>query len=377
MRLPGLTRGCAGAALLWLAAAAPGCGRPHSARPAWTTLDLASDAAFEDVFFADSLHGWMVGGGYQIEGGIIGRTQDGGITWRFTSGLTSGGPGTSRSGIGAVRFFDGARGCAVSGDGQIFLTADGGDHWRAVRYGYGAALNALDFVDGSTGWAAGAGGVFRTDDGGENWRQVFRSTSENGYLWASAIDFVDRDHGWLAGQVGTLARTSDGGETWTRVSTPLGPEEKPHLFALHFPDPQNGWVVGENGTILHTADGGATWVRQTRGVPGPTVVRRTARNAREQMIEELGIDPHGLQLFLTSVCFLDAERGWAVGNYQTEGRAVVLRTDDGGQNWSVDGGLAGYDLRAVFFADSAHGWAVGNRTREVPQAMLRYAVSAR
>jgi photosystem II stability/assembly factor-like uncharacterized protein len=367
---------CLGA--LWLASAALlACGRPHAARPSWTALDLASDAEFEDVYFADSLNGWVVGGGYQIQGGIVGRTQDGGVSWRFTSGLASEWPGVSSFSLTAVRFLDGARGLATASGGQIFLTADGGDNWRAVRFGQGDGLTALDFLDSSTGWAAGPGGVFRTDDSGENWRQVYRSTSESGYLWGSAIHFVDVEHGWMAGQLGMIASTSDGGETWTPVTTPLGPEEKPHLFAMHFPDARHGWVVGENGTILHTADGGATWVRQSHGVPGPTVPRRTARNAREQMIEDLGIDPHGLQLSLMSVYFVDAERGWVVGNYPTEGRAIVLRTVDGGENWSVDGGLAGYDLRAVFFSDRGHGWAVGDRTREVPQAMLRYAVSAR
>ena len=62
---------------------AAGCGRRT-----WEALPLGTRADFRDVWFTDALHGWIAGGSFEITGGLIGRTSDGGKTWRFVSNLT-------------------------------------------------------------------------------------------------------------------------------------------------------------------------------------------------------------------------------------------------------------------------------------------------
>lgn len=59
---------------------------------------------------------------------------------------------------------------------------------------------------------------------------------------------------------------------------------------------------------------------------------------------------------LTSVFFLDAENGWAVGH-----DATILRTSDGGQNWSLQNYQPELEkpLLDVLFLDAQHGLAVG------------------
>ena len=73
-------------------------------RSAWQTVPVGTDAAFEDVWFADTLRGWAVGGAYDIEGGLIARTQDGGHTWKFASGFVSKWPGVSSFSFTGVQF---------------------------------------------------------------------------------------------------------------------------------------------------------------------------------------------------------------------------------------------------------------------------------
>ncbi|MCZ6574991.1 MAG: YCF48-related protein [Gammaproteobacteria bacterium] len=58
---------------------------------------------------------------------------------------------------------------------------------------------------------------------------------------------------------------------------------------------------------------------------------------------------------LQAVHFVDAERGWAVGDGGT-----VLATTDGGRTWSVRDAGTTAALWSVDFVDAERGWAVGD-----------------
>jgi photosystem II stability/assembly factor-like uncharacterized protein len=88
-------------------------------------------------------------------------------------------------------------------------------------------------------------------------------------------------------------------------------------------------AVGDHGIVLLSDTDGADF-RQARSVP----VRST----------------------LTGVYFVDDKTGWAVGQW-----GVVLRTDDAGENWTVQRSdtTADRPLFSVYFKDKERGWAVG------------------
>lgn len=357
-------------AVLLLVASALGCS-PRAAQEPWQVVELPTDASFDGIWFTDSLNGWIAGGSYQINGGIVGRTRDGGRTWTFRSGLLPSPAGTQFS-LHRLQFRDTLHGVAACDAGVVLVTDDGGVSWRDVHHGrsMGDGLFDVQFIDGSRGWAAGAS-ILGTRDGGESWGALAYATSENGYLSGTAIHFVDEDHGWLAGQNGLLMRSSNGGSAWTRVALPLGPEERPHLFDIDFCDAAHGWVVGENGVVLHTADGGASWSRQQDGIPIERAIPKGEPARSREILPELEEPP--AKLFLTSVHFADPWQGCAVGSYRDVGESVVLRTRDGGDTWRIERTVAGEELRATFMSDSAHAWAVGDRVREGVQKLLRYA----
>ena len=94
------------------------------------------------------------GGSPFVSGGIVGRTEDGGRTWRYRTGVVPrGGPTAS---LNAVHGFDRQRACVV-GDRGILLTFDGGESWQTARHTRRALthLFSLYFLDEREGWAAG------------------------------------------------------------------------------------------------------------------------------------------------------------------------------------------------------------------------------
>lgn len=70
----------------------------------------------------------------------------------------------------------------------------------------------------------------------------------------------------------------------------------------------------------------------------------------------------GVNCPLRSVCFLDATRGWAVGGcwlpFDSGSRGVLLRTEDGGRKWTLETRLPLPGLRQVEFFSPALGYAL-------------------
>jgi photosystem II stability/assembly factor-like uncharacterized protein len=348
------------------------CAPRHSVEP-WQAVTIPTNAEFNGVWFADSLHGWLTGGGYMIEGGMVGRTGDGGRTWQFLSGVAAG-RGTEFR-LGGVQFRDTLRGWAVGSSDAILVTNDGGETWRSVHEGLrpGGGLAEIQMFDDRVGWAIGPASVLRTEDGGETWRILVRNSSESGYLTGHAIHFVDQQRGWLVGHTGEVMRSDDGGVDWERVPVPIPPSEHPTLWDVTFVDPMHGWIVGERGIVLHTEDGGTTWVRQEQGIPIVRVIPRGEPRRPREVVPELETEPD--RLTLSAVRFFDASHGWAVGSYADVAESVVLRSDDGGANWRVERVQPGTLLRSLFVLDRRHAWAAGDRARTTPQVVLSYSGS--
>ncbi len=344
------------------------------ARAHWQAVEVPTDADFTGMWFTDPLNGWVTGSGWAIDGGIVGRTRDGGRTWRFESGILS--PGSGSAGLSRVQFADSLRGCVVAAHGQVLVTVDGGESWHAAKGAGldGGMLSDIQFIDHRTGWAAGSR-ILRTGDGGESWETLVRGTAENGYLSANAIHFLNRMHGWLVGHGGTLMRSDNGGRDWLPVALPLRAGERPTLWDITFSDPSHGWIAGEHGCIFHTADGGATWERQERGVPIIRVVPEDEPPRPREVVPQLETEPDRLSVM--AIRFADALHGWAVGSYADVAESVVLRTEDGGASWQVERVQPGEMLRTLFVLDRDHAWAAGDRARTQPQVILRYVHAAR
>jgi len=362
-----------GILLASLLLAAAGCG----SKPAWKALPLGTKADFRGIWFTDALHGWIAGGSYEITGGLVGRTSDGGRSWKFVSNLTQRDGGSVQS----IHFFDNERGIATS-SGAILTTIDAGASWTTVnRQGRVAGLSSLFFLDERRGWAAGTGDVIRTDDGGETWAPAELPPSagedRNYRSPIRALQFLDDRNGWTAGMHASLARTPDGGATWQAVSTPITGNERPNFWYLTFIDSQFGWVVGEEGTMLSTTDGGITWTLRSTGLKDAHSAPKLETIPRSGGSVTIDAGDRTPGFTISAVRFIDRQRGWITGFYANLGRSLILRTEDGGATWRVDADIAGEELYTLFIQGRDTAWAIGARVREGAQAIYRRTLAER
>jgi photosystem II stability/assembly factor-like uncharacterized protein len=237
-------------------------------------------------------------------------------------------------------------------------------NWKMVRHSAETDKNlrAVHFVDTMTGWAAGdAGAVYRTTDGGRTWKPLLSGVSAN----INFIHFLDWNHGWMIGEAikGIGARDEDEGETLLLNTINGGRtwmiQKIPNLLAVHFTDLQNGWAVGKNATLLRTTNGGDDWK------PVPEI----------QSVIGLPVESSNYNFGFRDVFFLDANRGWLIGNFYGRAQSNIgclFVTEDGGATWKrvpvtlqtqkVSGRFTPGLLHAVQFTDANNGSVTGEMT---------------
>lgn len=208
---------------------------------------------------------------------------------------------------------------ASTGQGWVWVTADGGATWTPQRLPGNRTLHAITFISSADGWAAGQSGqVYVTADGGATWTK--ETVGPHADLFGMA--FVNAQDGWAVGQGGTITATTDGGATWVTQTSGTGQQ----LNGIACVSSGQCWAVGDAGTILSTADGGATWTAQ----------------------------PSGTGSNLNAVSCVSPALCWAVG-----GNGTVLATADGGATWAAQASGTGQTLAAVGMASATTGWAAG------------------
>ena len=198
-------------------------------------------------------------------------------------------------------------------------------------------MNALT-IAGNEIWH-GAGGNLENDalssltrslDGGFTW--AFRVDIPNAML--TDIAFITNDVGVAVGLSGTVYRTENLGDDWEIVDLD-GNLAGRHYNALCVLPDSSLMAAGGNPsndsiqTIMKSEDRGLTW--------------SIMRDALAPMLYDLEM--------------LDENTGFAVGRQST-----ILRTEDGGQNWTeinAPGSLGDRDFRDIYFGEEDRAWIAG------------------
>jgi len=224
-----------------------------------------------------------------------------------------------------VHIFDANTAIAVGDAGTIMKTTNGGNNWSILHHvcGITTALRSVAFIDSAMGIVVGDfGSILSTIDGGITWTKLDNVTKNSLF----GICVLTRDI-WLAvSSEATVLRSDDGGVTWREQATEAA------FYRITAINTLSAIAVGGVGSIMKTADGGISWSYQHY---------------------LCGIIDGSLK----DVDFIDASHGIAVGSYEY---SYILRTEDGGTNWSRYPIRMRYILRGVAGVNSNSCIAVGD-----------------
>jgi len=364
------------------------------------------------------------------EGGTVLSSADAGATWQPRLS------GTWRS-LNDATFIDSLTGWAVGGETDytgeaniprsvIVHTTDGGLTWSPQKPFGHKPLQAVTFIDASTGWTVGDGGtVQHTSDGGLTWKIQRSGTSED----LSCVVFRDATHGWIGGPRGAVLRTRDGGQHWSRAFLPSWARGR-RLIKPVFSDARRGFAIlmnpdswidnGSGPALAATGDGGATWsllptpqhvdftamaVDGSGRLCAAAIDRRTdlclflysddsgrtwsRQNADVMAAQDMAATQDGLCAVGSGVLTRTAAGPWlprsswswspthlqmfddfhGVGIVPTWasflGHTAFVTTNDGA-TWDVTSELPLTFIAAVHFADSQNGWVVGSAGDSFP-----------
>lgn len=154
-----------------------------------------------------------------------------------------------------IEFLNATTGRAA-GNGFLVGTSDAGASWQSIYKGTWQ-FTQLDFISNTTGWAlaksspAGSNALIHTTDGGSSFTKI-----PMGSIALERIKFTDTKNGF--GYTRAYAyKTATGGKTWTKIATPA------NTRYAEFADVKHGWalivVPGFGYKLTRTTDGGANW----------------------------------------------------------------------------------------------------------------------
>jgi photosystem II stability/assembly factor-like uncharacterized protein len=196
----------------------------------------------------------------------------------------------------------------------------------------------ITFKSQLQGWALADNiTIWHTSNGGYDWEKQ----AEYPDISFSKIYFSDTLTGWCVGEKGVILNTSDGGKTWNKTIT----NDKYKLKSIFFSG-NNGWISGyvsymkyfieylSYGIILKSTDHGNSWNR---------ISDTTLKG-------------------LNDICFINEHEGWAAGfrNFSDVGENYMIHTLDGGMSWKEQNlpKVIG-DLSYVALSGNKIGWSTG------------------
>src|SRR3954453_13219505 len=202
--------------------------------------------------------------------------------------------------------FAGGTGYAAGDFGTLLKTADNGFTWTGIATGITVNLNQVRLLDANTVFIGAGCLLRRSDDGGTTFKRILATSSERSCpASVTSFYFTTPLIGYVLLSDGTVQRTDDGGQSFQQRTAVPGTAA---TGASPSAPPSDIWFISDTtgfalagGTIQKTTDGGNTWTPAFNG---------TAK--------------------LNSLFFVNTLTGFAVGDGKT-----ILKTVDGGTTWSA------------------------------------------
>lgn len=241
-----------------------------------------------DISAVDRQTAWAALGSFEITGGVVLRTTNGGVTWDVRIPL-----GVVPSGVKGIKGISPCEAWAVGLEGPVLHTLDGGRTWAVVP------------TDGLT------------------FRQVNRMDVLGSDIWIA-------DYG--NGEVG-MVHSADYGRTWRREYLPsVTPGDGPMTISIV--NSQVAWTtINAQGDVYRTQDGGTTWSVDAPDVSGADDIDDLCAVGPNEVwaVQNLGGFSGGHVMRITIAGSEVSTRGWNFGDYAYEGVSAF----DGSTAWIV------------------------------------------
>ncbi|MFH1160159.1 MAG: YCF48-related protein [bacterium] len=259
-----------------------------------------------NVWAIDQKNVWIV-----CSGNRIFRSLDGGTSWIQV--LTPPLPGDPN--LSGISILDNTT-IWVSGEhGTVYQSVDAGNNWtvydsnffhRGLMQGIHAISQNIIYVVGEFNTGKGARGfIARTLNGGVTWDSVSLPGNYNSHYWIGVVA-TDSNNVVIYGQEGHYAVTNNAGHSWLTKD----PVTAGDINCLVMLSPASFWGAFDYDQIFKTYDGGKTWVSQVSQGPSNQFL--------------VGIDTYYSQTALIVGEAADTTRS-----------GKILKTTDGGNNWSL------------------------------------------
>lgn len=164
---------------------------------------------------------------------------------------------------------------------------------------------------------------------------------------------------------------------WSPTNAPVASSRTDDIWFL---DPQTGWAVNSNGQIIHTKDGGNSWIRQfqanvyfrcigfanaLRGWCGTLTAKNRMFHTDDGGKTWLPVTnlPARAPSAICGLSVVSDQVVYASGTNYPDRPARMIKTTDGGRNWSAWEMKRWADLLVdCFFIDETTGWVVGGKS---------------
>ncbi|AWB44797.1 hypothetical protein DCC85_11585 [Paenibacillus sp. CAA11] len=318
----------------------------------WTNISPAGTVQFpgivrygKELFFADSMNGWIVRNGGGTSETIVLYTTDGGVNWKVSSLPKS-------VQVSDISFVSKQQGWLMTTQNStpgnqeklLYRTLDGGKTWKTVmhsqtdnssttplpEFGY---ISDMEFGNSMYGYVVqqelDRPKLYITTDGGYHWRTSNSNFEKKDMgkcdqYTSRSISFLNAQHtsawvpvGCSRGQESKYNGyfTADRGATWSFAAFPLEWQSGPNRYIPPtFINGREGWSLsGVN--LLHTMDQGKTWAK----LPVSDKLEKMMTDYPE----------------VAKLEFVSSSVGWILIQNYDERKSLLLQTKDGGMNWRV------------------------------------------
>jgi photosystem II stability/assembly factor-like uncharacterized protein len=311
----------------------------------WKKIDTHIDASFRGLSVVDDHVAWVGG-----TNGTIGRSVDGGITWKFVQVKEF-----EKNDFRSIYAFDSLNVVIANAGSPAYIlrTSDGGKTWKVVYENNDSAA----FFDGIDFWNIKEGVIYgdpikgkmlllKTGDGGRTWKKFSeksRPVLENGEasFAASGTGIRCLSNSRLVittgGKVSRLFISEDKGAHWVIRNTPvMQGESSTGIFSVAFLNDHEAVIVGGDynndslakDNVFFTIDTGKTWRKPVIGTRG---YRECAEYIDDQSIIALG--PTGADLSnnrgFTTWKMSSNEKGFHVIRKSRRGKLIIAAGSNG------------------------------------------------